>query len=115
MATMDDHMERLIARQLDGELSEDESLALTREIMRNPEAREAAERGAHIDTCAAKALSAALGDGQTSIDLDTLPEQQVGPSARPYRSVWWLMPGAVAAALAVMVLTGPWFSQATCA
>ena len=39
MSNVNEHLERLIVRSLDGALSEDDELALNRELIRNPEAR----------------------------------------------------------------------------
>lgn len=99
-----ENIERLIVRKLDGELSEDEELELNRELIRDPEARRLMEEYARIDGLAAAALSEALGDGSLSVDPAMLQDQGRRRAARGYNRGWWLVPGAIAAALLAIML-----------
>ncbi len=99
-----ERIERLIVRKLDGELGEDEELELNRELIRNPEARWLLEEYERIDGLAAAALSEALGDGSASVDPAVLQHRGQRHTARGYNRGWWLVPGAVAAALLAIML-----------
>jgi len=97
-------IERLIIRKLDGEISEDEELQLNRELIRDPEARRMMEEYERIDGLAAAALNEALGDEMLSEHAASMETPSRASAGRGYHQGWWLVPGAVAAALlAVMV------------
>ena len=66
MSEIDEHLERQISRALDGELTEDERLALDRELIRHPELREAMERSAELDALTGEALGSLFGEGPSS-------------------------------------------------
>jgi len=97
-------IEILISRHLDGALSEDEALALNREMIRDPEAHRMMDQCQKIDTLAKSALKAAIPNrGATSNPAAWIAGRRVSRAPR-FRRSWWLVPGAVAAALlAVMV------------
>ena len=97
-------IERLVVRQLDGELTENEQLELNRELIRNPEARRLMEAYTRIDGLAAAALDEALGDDPLSFDPAVLPSRDQPVTARRYHRGWWLVPGAIAAALLAIVI-----------
>jgi len=97
-------IERLIVRKLDGEISEDEELRLNRELIRDPEARRLMEEYERIDRLAAAALDEAFGGQTFSAPATPIRAPQRSSAGRGYHRGWWLVPGAVAAALlAVMV------------
>lgn len=101
-------LERMIVRRLDGELSEEESLALDRELIRNPDARSLLEEFEHADRLASAALSAVLGGRADSFDAAALPDQHLSPVASSTHRGWWLGVGvAAAAALAFSVARLP--------
>jgi anti-sigma factor RsiW len=88
----------LIVRKLDGELSDEEQLALDRAILRDREARRLLEEYQQIDALAVGALHEHLVDSRG----DCLPALRLGTrsrTSRGYSRWWWLMPAAVAAAL----------------
>jgi len=99
MSDRDLNLERLIVRGLDGGLREDERLALDRELIRNPEARRLMDEFQRIDALAGDALRALLREDRPFIDSAALTVAlQRRRRFTPHRS-WWLIPGAVAAAL----------------
>jgi len=62
---LDERLERLISRKLDGELSEAESLELDKLLIRSPEARALLEEQEQLDHMAGESLRTALGGGLT--------------------------------------------------
>jgi hypothetical protein len=96
--------ERLIVRKLDGEISEDEELQLNRELIRDPEARRLMEEYERIDGLAAAALDAALGDEAFSAHAASMEAPLRVSAGRGYHRGWWLVPGAVAAALLAIMI-----------
>jgi len=106
MAHLSEDIERRIVRFLDGALNEDEQIALQRELLRNPDARELMEEYRRIDELSAAAMRHAFSDEGLSFD----PERLAGPldpQKRGYYRVWWLIPGAIAAALLALALPRP--------
>ncbi|MBI4718192.1 MAG: hypothetical protein HY763_10335 [Planctomycetes bacterium] len=117
MPPLNEHLERLIVRYLDGELSPGEVLELQREVLRNPQARRTLDEYERADALAAEALGQVFG-GEAA-----RPRVEVRPSApSPHRAIaaspirsrarrdhrgWWLVPGAIAAALLAMVVPFP--------
>lgn len=81
MELTNEQLERLIVRSLDGELTDDEQLALDRELIRNPEARALMDEYRDVDSACATALSTWLntGDRETSrvhLDAPQSPERE---------------------------------------
>lgn len=103
MADRNKDIERLIVRGLDQELSEDEKLRLDRELIRNPEAHRLMEEYKRIDELAAAAISHALDENRMPLDPDTLPGRAEPALLRGRHRGWWLVPGAIAAALLAIV------------
>ena len=104
MERADKAIETLIFRHLDGALTEDEELELSRELIRNPEARRVMEEYRHIDALAGAALDRAIPNREVSFDPATLITDRA-PRRRPhYNRGWWLIPGALAAALLAVVV-----------
>ncbi len=105
MSQVDERIERLIVRRLDGELTDDESLELDRELLRSPQARQLLGEYQEIDGAAADALTTALG-----VDSNySSPFPVVGMPLRRGRHSWrwWALPAAIAAGLAVAVVMMP--------
>jgi len=100
--------ERLIVRRLDGEISADESLELSRELLRNPDLRRMAEEYEQADALAATALrSSVAGDDIDSYRERIQPARTAAPGYwRPHRG-WLLIPGAIAAALLALWVPRP--------
>ncbi len=104
---MNEKIERLIGRHLDGVLSPDEELELSRELIRNPEAHQMLEEYRRIDSLAGAALDEVLGHGRFVVDPAKLPARSTSsqaPQAGHHPRVWWLVPGAIAAALLLLFL-----------
>ncbi len=104
MASVDKDIEKLIVRSLDGELSEDEKLRLNRELIRNPEAHRLMEEYKRIDELAGAALNDTLGEERIGLDPAGLPSRSQPQLATGYHRGWWLVPGAIAAALLAIVV-----------
>lgn len=104
MANVDKDIERLIVRSLDKALSEDEELRLNRELIRNPQAQRLMEEYKRIDELAGAALHDALDRDGVPLDPDMLPSRTKPAPAGRYHRGWWLVPGAIAAALLALVL-----------
>lgn len=107
MSHIDERIERLINRRLDGELTEEEQLELNRELIRNPEANRLLEEYQQIDELACVAMMKALDREETvpvlNKQLRSAP-QRVAAAQKQWR-VWWLVPGAIAAALLAVSLS----------
>lgn len=96
--------ERLIVRHLDGELTQDEELVLSRELLRNPAARRMMDDYQGVDRLASAALSQTCL-GTTDPRAITFESKPVRPAVRfhPHRG-WLLVPGAIAAALLALAI-----------
>ena len=111
MTNTNDDMERLISRRLDGELTDDENLELDRELLRNPKAHRLMEELRQMNERAGAALSQVICDRVTAVDPSSSPgrnETTRHPRHGPWR---WLIPGAIAAALAALVIPRPELSR----
>lgn len=104
MQHADNDIERLIVRSLDGELGEDEQLQLNRELIRNPEAQRLMEQYKQIDELAGAALHHALSGDRIPLDPAALPGREQPQRVVRYHRGWWLVPGAIAAALLAIVV-----------
>lgn len=107
MSHIDERVERLINRRLDGALTEEEQLELNRELIRNPEANRLLEEYQQIDELACVAMMKALDREETvpvlNKQLRPVP-QRVAATQKQWR-VWWLVPGAIAAALLAIAMS----------
>jgi len=106
MAHVNEDMERRIVRFLDGALNQEEQLELQRELLRNPDARRLMEDYRAVDELAGAALGGALSDLEPLASPYRLAVP-VGPRLRRSYRAWWLVPGAVAAALLALVVPRP--------
>lgn len=98
---IDERIELLINRRLDGALSEPESLELDKLLIRDPTARALMEEYARMDTQAGEAIRAVAAVPEAMIEADQVT---AWTSARPH---WWQSFGlvtAVAAAITLAVL-----------
>ncbi len=107
MTNTSDDMERLISRRLDGELTEDEDLELDREFIRNPKAHRLMEEFRKMNELAGAALSQVIGDRVTALDTPSSPGRHETKRRLRHRPWRWLIPGAIAAALAALVIPRP--------
>ncbi|MCH8966227.1 MAG: hypothetical protein IID43_00980 [Planctomycetes bacterium] len=114
MERKEQDIEVLISRSLDGALSEEEQLALDRELIRNPDAQRMMDAYRQVDSLAASALEAAFTRRDTHAarwepaewikDVDQRRSWRL--SRNPPHRGWWLVPGAIAAALLAVVVSG---------
>lgn len=102
--------ERLIARRLDGVITDEEMLSLDRELLRDPELRRTLEAYERIDALSADALLSAVGTDPTSVDLDAITSPARTLRMRRAHRGWFLIPGAIAAALLALVVPMPDFA-----
>ncbi len=92
MTRSDDHLERLINRKLDGELTEDESLELDKCLIRDPAARQSLEESERIDR-----LTAALLEEVCAVQDEVLLPATSRTVARRRMSWFGAFPAAAAA------------------
>ena len=106
MTNNDEHLERLIVRNLHGELTEDESLELDRALIRDPEARLAMDEYARVESLAAAGLGAALCEDSVKGCGESSPGQiSTGANRRPWHlSSRRLAPVAIAASIALAMI-----------
>ena len=107
MTHVNEDIERLIVRHLDGALSEDEELALNRELIRNPAAHRLLEEYKQVDELAGAALEQAFTNDGLPFDPQTLSAPSRRRRSGGYYRIWWLVPGAVAAALLALAIPRP--------
>ncbi len=109
MNPVDPKIERLIVRQLDGEITEAEQLELNRELLRNPGAHRLWEEYRALDATAGEVLQNLLVDRHSSFDPTTLPSPVTVTATRPQfvRRHWLLLSGAVAAAILALAIPRP--------
>ncbi len=105
MTRSDDHLERLINRKLDDELTEDESLELDKCLIRDPAARQCLEESEHIDH-----LTAALLEEVCAVQDEVLLPVTSRTVARRRTRWFGAIPAAAAACLALFFLW-PLFSS----
>ena len=107
MKRSDDHLEHLISRKLDGELTDDESLDLDKFLIRDPAARQSLEESERIDC-----LTAALLDEVCAVPEEVLlPEVNQTSTRHPMR--WFGAFPAAAAACVALFFMWPMFSPSS--
>lgn len=100
MTPIDENLECLIVRHLDGELRGDEELVLQRELLRNPQARGLFDEYVVLDRRAAAAAEWAVSPRLVGVQVP--PARGTVPRTRRWvfaAGGIWLIPGAIAAAL----------------
>ncbi len=107
MNPVDPKIERLIVRQLDGEITEAEQLELNRELLRNPSAHRLWEEYRTLDATAGEVLQDLLGDRHASFDPTTIPSPMTATRPQFVRRHWLLLTGAVAAAILALAIPRP--------
>ena len=106
MSNVDHDLETLIVRHLDSELSEEEELELNRELIRNPDARQLLDDYKRADELAVAALNRAIPDEGT-LKPTALTTAPIRPRRAGYYRAWWVIPGAIAAAILALVIPHP--------
>ena len=105
MTRSDDHLERLINRKLDGELTEDDSLELDKCLIRDPAARQSLEESERIDR-----LTAALLEEVCAVQDEVLLPTASRTVARRRMRWFGAIPAAAAACVALFFMW-PMFSS----
>ncbi len=105
MTRSDDHLERLISRKLDGELTPDESLELDKCLIRDPAARQSLEESERIDR-----LTAALLEEVCAVRDEVLLPATSHTVARRRMRWFGAIPAAAAACVALFFMW-PMFSS----
>ncbi len=101
MIPVDDRVERLIVRSLDGEITEEEQLELNRELLRSPEAQELLEDYKSTDAIAAESLKSVIPNRSSFSPVLLLPRATVDSHCR--RNRWMVFASAVAASLSFLL------------
>lgn len=104
MANVDEHIERLISRQLDGELSADQELELNQALIRSSAARALMEEYEKNDLTARMVLRATLAPEDVQPELHPA---EAAVQGGPYRWGWGVASGAAVAAAIAMILSAP--------
>lgn len=104
MSTADDHLERLISRKLDGELSADDSLELDKHLIRDPSARQWLEESERIDELARVFLGEVCAENEERLHF-TPAERKLARRRR-----WIGAVPAVAVACLALLFAWPLFS-----
>ncbi len=102
----DERIELLITRKLDGTISDEERLELDRAVMRSPEHRRVLEESERVDALCAEALAEEFNGGVRSVGDVTVQHRRSERSGW----YWWCLPGAMAACLGLIVVSG-WFAN----
>ena len=100
---LDERLERLISRKLDGELTEAESLELDKLLIRSPEGRAILEEQEQLDLLASESLRTALGGGLTGQSI-TGQAKLEWPSRSSRREHLWYGGIGLAAGFALAML-----------
>ena len=101
----DERIELLITRKLDGTITDEERLELDRALIRSPEHRRLLERSELIDALCAEALHSEFRRPRNG-DVSSIIAK-ADRTRRPSR-YWWCLPAALAACLALILVSG-WF------
>jgi len=107
MGQVQKHVERLIVRRLDDELSAEEEVELDRELMRSPQARRLLDEYRRVDAAAAQALGGVLADRGPRFDETDARTGRVWQRNKGRVRAWWLIPGAIAAAWLALSVPSP--------
>ncbi len=99
-------LEALIVRHLDSELTEEQELELNRELIRNPEARQMLADYRKADELAVAALNQVI-PGEEGLKTAPMPAVTSPPRRAGYYRAWWIIPGAVAAAIMALMIPNP--------
>lgn len=99
-------LEALIVRHLDSELTEEQELELNRELIRNPEAQQMLADYRQADQLAVAALNQVI-PGEEGLKPVPMPAVTSPPRRAGHYRAWWIIPGAVAAAIMALMIPNP--------
>lgn len=111
MKQINQNIERLIVRSLDNDLNEQEQLELNRELIRNPDAREMLEQYSRVDALAVEALDQIVGETSREVCSVIVDSHTQPIKIRHFNRSWFLVPGAIAAAVLAIALPRMTFEQ----
>jgi anti-sigma factor RsiW len=94
---MNETVERLMTRRLDGEITAEESLALDKLLIRDPQLRDELQAIAHVDALSGDVIRALCGS-----------EDQPAEYVHPPRMPWWRRRWTTVTAAACLVLWMLW-------
>ena len=97
-------IEDQILKSLDGALDDDAMLELQRAVLRDPQSRSLMEEHERIDALAGEVIRAAVDDEPLSFDPMTLTRTDPAPPIARHHWSWWMIPGAMAAAIAIVLM-----------
>ncbi len=103
---IDAHIERLIVRKLDGEISESEQLELDRELLRSADVRAVYESYCEIDDLAADVIRSSArgaGNGET-LSTPVLKVRHEVVAHQPRHHKWMIYASGLAACLALVLI-----------
>ena len=100
----ENQIEDQILKSLDGALDDQALLELQRTVLRDPQARRLMEEHERIDALAGEVIRAAVDDGPLSFDPMALTRTAPAPPIVRHHWSWWMIPGAMAAAIAIVLI-----------
>ncbi len=99
MSNIDERIEVLINRRLDGELAPDEGQELDEALIQNQDARVLLDDYQRLDDLAGQVLQGAFADSTRVAELPTTSSRR-----RSMDRAWWALPFVAAAALVLLVV-----------
>lgn len=97
-------IEDQILKSLDGALDDEALLELRRTVLRDPRARRLMEEHQRIDALAGEVIRAAVDEKPLSFDPMALTQAAPGSAIARHHWSWWMIPGAIAAAIAIVLM-----------
>lgn len=104
MRDVSEHIERLITRKLDGEITVDEALELDRELIRSPQARALFDECRRLDQLAAACIKSSVGHRSDDAPVLVIGGPAVKSPVGHRRHAWIWAAAAMAACLALVVI-----------
>lgn len=104
MRDVSEHIERLITRKLDGEITADESLELDRELIRSPRARALFDEYQRLDQLAGACIRSTIGQRSADAPVLVIGGPPAPATVAHRRHAWMWVAAAMAACLALVVI-----------
>ncbi|GJM24906.1 MAG: hypothetical protein DHS20C16_13210 [Phycisphaerae bacterium] len=101
---IDAHIERLIVRKLDGEISESEQLELDRELLRSADVRAIYESYCEIDDLAADVIRTSARGAGDAVSAPVLKVRHEVVARQPRHHKWMIYASGLAACLALVLI-----------